>query len=227
MAAAGGAADATGVTFQLERPAGVDGASACWTNDAYTVTASDSTARPTPCTSPTEEDGTVMVAPLFIREELRGLMVVATPDEMPRTVVDSLRALSSQVALALESAALTEDLLMQQSEKRFASLVQNSSDVVTVRRRRHRRSATRARRRTACSGYEPESLEGTRFIDLVHPDDKTARAVVPHRDGRGRGPHRADGVPPAAQDGTYIFAETLRTNLLHDDNVQRHRAQHP
>ena len=41
-------------------------------------------------------------------------------------------ASQQQVALALESAALTEDLLRRQSEARFRSLIQNSSDVVTV-----------------------------------------------------------------------------------------------
>ena len=42
-------------------------------------------------------------------------MVVATPGEMPRSEADSLRALSSQVALALESAALTEDLVVNRA----------------------------------------------------------------------------------------------------------------
>ena len=91
------------------------------------------------------------MAPLFISDELHGLMVVATPEEMPRSVADSLRALSSQVALALESATLTEDLLFNQSEARFASLVSNSSDVVMVARAGHDGDATRARRRRACS----------------------------------------------------------------------------
>ena len=151
---------------------------------------------------PDTVEGDTMVAPLFIRDELRGLVLVATPSEMPRTVMDSLRALSSQVALALESAALTEDLLMQQSEKRFASLVQNSSDIVTVLDPDTSvRYASPSVQRVL--GYEPESLEGTRFIDLVHPDDKTQGAVVPDRDGRRRGTDGSDGVP-APQPGRHL-----------------------
>ena len=61
---------------------------------------------------------------------------------------------------------------MQQSEKRFASLVQNSSDIVTViDADTSIRYASPSAQRVL--GIEPEPLEGTRFIDLVHPDDKT------------------------------------------------------
>ena len=59
-------------------------------------------------------------------------MVVTLPGPLPRTVEDALETLTSQVALALESAALTEDLLIQQSQARFASLVRNSSDLVML-----------------------------------------------------------------------------------------------
>ena len=51
---------------------------------------------------------------------------------MTRAIREGLEALASQVALALESAMLTEDLLRQRSEARFSSLVQNSCDVVAV-----------------------------------------------------------------------------------------------
>ena len=131
------------------------------------------------------------------------------------SVADSLRALSSQVALALESAALTEDLLLRQSEARFASLVKNSSDVVTVIEpttvvRYASPSAARV------LGYRPEELEGTRFIDLVHQDDKTRvlsfltsagdgegdtgllEFRVRHRDGTLPG-HRDPADEPAAR----------------------------
>ncbi len=216
VAAAGGSDDAEGAHFHLselqawKRERLLD-------NDAYVVKTYESTLRGA-LSLPTEADGAVMVAPLFIREELRGLMVVATPDEMPRTIVDSLRALSSQVALALESAALTEDLLMQQSEKRFASLVQNSSDIVTVvDADTSVRYASPSAHRVL--GLEPEALEGSRFIDLVHPDDKTRVLSFLTAMGDGEGHPGLMEFRVQCQDGTFIFAETLRTNLLHDPNV--------
>ena len=59
-------------------------------------------------------------------------IVVGSEEELPKSARDGLEALSSQVALALESAELTEEVLRRQSEARFSSLVQNSSDVVMV-----------------------------------------------------------------------------------------------
>ncbi len=72
------------------------------------------------------------MAPLFTLDELSGILVVSVRGELSRQVSESLESLTSQVALALESAALTEDLLIQQSQARFASLVKNSSDLVMV-----------------------------------------------------------------------------------------------
>ena len=48
-------------------------------------------------------------APLFMKEELQGLLVVAGPSSVPRAIRDSIEALSSQVALALDSAADDRD----------------------------------------------------------------------------------------------------------------------
>ena len=155
-----------------------------------------------------------------MRDEFRGMMVVATPQEMPSSVADSLRALSSQVALALESAALTEDLLLRQSEARFASLVKNSSDVVAVIEpttvvRYASPSASRV------LGTDPGELEGTRFIDLVHQDDKTRVAVVPHVGAAtGRATPVSSSSGCAIATARYLATETLRTSLLHDPNVR-------
>jgi diguanylate cyclase (GGDEF)-like protein/PAS domain S-box-containing protein len=186
-------------------------------NQMYTSKTSDSGARDT-MKLPVTPEGITLVAPLFIRDELRAFVVVASPNPMPRTVVDSLVALSSQVALALESAALTEDLVMQQSEKRFASLVQNSSDIVTVLDPDTSvRYASPSAQRVL--GFSPEALEGTRFIDLVHPDDKT-RVMSFLTSASGEGETGLMEFQVASHDGSYLVAEVLRTNLLHDDNVR-------
>jgi diguanylate cyclase (GGDEF)-like protein/PAS domain S-box-containing protein len=164
------------------------------------------------------EEGSVFTAPLFVLDELRGLMVVATPDDMDRSLVDSLTALSTQVALALESAALTRNLLRQQSEARFASLVSNSSDVVCV--------VDRETRITYVSpavarmlGYDPQRLEGTRFSDLVHPDD-VGRTI------QGMEAHHEEGHDSMIVElrvrharGEFIATETLFSYQADDPNV--------
>jgi hypothetical protein len=54
----------------------------------------------------------VFAAPLFIRDEFSGLIVVAVPSGHIRAATDGLEALTSQVSLAVESAALTQDVLL-------------------------------------------------------------------------------------------------------------------
>ena len=44
----------------------------------------------------------------------------------------ALRSLATQVSLALDSAALSEEIHRRAGEARFSSLVQNSSDLITV-----------------------------------------------------------------------------------------------
>ncbi len=217
VAADGDASDLVGPHFSLEvlqdwkRQRLLD-------RDAYLVQSHDSTIAE-PLLLPRDVGGTVLVAPLFIRDEFRGLMVVATTREMPASVANSLRALSSQVALALESAALTEDLLLRQSEARFASLVKNSSDVVTVI------DPTTVLRYASPSafrllGADPEELEGTRLIDLVHHDDKTRVLSFLTSTSGGEGDTALLEFRLRHRDGTYLATETLRTNLLHDPNVK-------
>jgi diguanylate cyclase (GGDEF)-like protein/PAS domain S-box-containing protein len=217
VAAAGGPRDVHGVRFSFttlqdwKRQRLLE-------NDAYLIKAYESTLRE-PLALSVDGDGSVFVAPLFIKDELHGLMVVATPEEMPRSVADSLRALSSQVALALESATLTEDLLIKQSEARFASLVSNSSDVVCVidpDTTVSYASPSAAR----VFGFEPPKIEGTRFADLIHPDDMTRvlQFLAPVGDMGGYTGLAEFRI--RRRDGEYVHTETLRTNLLHDPNVK-------
>ncbi|HEY7401079.1 MAG TPA: EAL domain-containing protein [Actinomycetota bacterium] len=166
-----------------------------------------------------ETGGTVLVAPLFIREEMRGLMVLAVDGDLPSSVVDSLEALSLQVALALESAALTEDLLLRQSEARFASLVKNASDVVTVvEPDTSIRYASPSSSRVL--GFEPHELEGTKFAELVYADDKTRVLSFLTTRGDEDGHTGLIEFRIRRRDDSIVHVEILRTNLLDDANVK-------
>jgi diguanylate cyclase (GGDEF)-like protein/PAS domain S-box-containing protein len=161
----------------------------------------------------------IFVAPMFLREELRGLLVVTADAALSRSICESLVALTSQVALALESAILTEDLLRRQGEARFSSLIQNSSDVVmVVEPDTSVRYVSPSIQRVL--GFEPAELEGRRLADLFHPDDATRvlsflAAVALEKEGHpGLIEFRMQH-----EDGSWLFVETLRTNLLHDPNV--------
>ncbi|MGZ4149700.1 MAG: PAS domain-containing protein, partial [Actinomycetota bacterium] len=164
-------------------------------------------------------DASVLVSPMFVRDELHALMVVAVTGTFTQATTHTMEALASQAALALESAVLTEELLMQQSEARFASLVRNASDVVTVIDADSTiRYASPSSMRTL--GYEPEALEGTRFIDLVHDDDKARAFSFMTAGVEGEDSVGLLELRVRHSDGAYLFAETQRTNLVHDPNVK-------
>ncbi|MEX0743240.1 MAG: EAL domain-containing protein [Actinomycetota bacterium] len=162
----------------------------------------------------------VLNAPLFMKEELRGLLVVAGFAGVPRAIRDAMEALSSQVALALDSAQVTEELVRRQSEARFSSLVQNSSDVVMVV------DADSTIRYMSPSvervlNYAASALEGGRLTGLIHPEDKAN--VLQFLTVGGR---EDDGHPALTEfrmrhrDDFWLNVEALRTNLLHDENVR-------
>jgi diguanylate cyclase (GGDEF)-like protein/PAS domain S-box-containing protein len=167
-----------------------------------------------------EESNFLLSGPLFMKDELRGLLVVGSTSPLPKENRDTLEALTSQVALALDSAALTEDLLRQKTEARFRSLVMNSTDVVMVV------DADSTVRYVSPSvhgvfGYDPGELEGTQLIRLIHPDDKAQ--VLQFLTAIGR-----EGTPTTTliesrmrhRDDFWLHVETLRTDLLHDPNVK-------
>jgi diguanylate cyclase (GGDEF)-like protein/PAS domain S-box-containing protein len=158
--------------------------------------------------------------PLFMKEGLRGLLVVGSASVLPKANKDTLEALASQVSLALDSAALTEDLLRQQTEARFRSLVQNSTDVIMVV------DADSTVRYASPSvervfGYATETLEGTKLIELVHPDDKT-QVLQFLTAGAYDDVARMTIIESRIkhQDDFWLHVETLRTDLMHDPNVK-------
>jgi len=166
-----------------------------------------------------ETSTTVFLAPLFLKNELSAVLAVGGAKVLARSVTDSIVALSSQVALALDSAALTEDLVRRQSEARFGSLVQNSSDVVMVVDADSTvRYVSPAIERVL--GYDPGAVEGTKLTGLIHPDERASLLQFI------AGATRDDDRPALAEfrmlhhDDFWLHVETLRTSLLHDENVR-------
>ncbi len=83
----------------------------------------------------------------------------------------ALRTLAHQVALALGSAELAEEVHRRASEERFATLVQNSSDLITVLAADNTilyQSPSIER----VLGYSAEEVIGRSFEDLLHPDEQ-------------------------------------------------------
>jgi len=171
------------------------------------------------CVISAAPDGTASqyLSPLFLRDELRGLLVVFPPTPLAPAIAESLGALSSQVALALESAELAEEVLRRHSESRLTALVERSSDVIWVLGPdtvvHYVSPSVRG-----VLGRSADSMVGGYLDELVDGDEK----LVPFVHDVAR---LAPGGTAALQtrlrhpDGTWLDIEAVGTNLLADATV--------
>jgi diguanylate cyclase (GGDEF)-like protein/PAS domain S-box-containing protein len=123
-----------------------------------------------------------------------------------------------QLLAVRENARLVSEAEARKSEARFRSLVQHSSDVITIVDADSTvRFASPSAERVL--GHAPASLAGTRLLELVHPED--AAAVLAFLAAAAERP----GDTPRAswrlrhQQGTWLHADNVGTNLLHDATV--------
>ena len=164
--------------------------------------------------------GFAALVPLVVRAELRGLLVVAAPVMPTRAAMDSLRNLSVQAALALESAEFAEVLANRRSQQWFASLVENASDVILV----VEPDTTINFVSPACLrvlGYAPDDLMRLALSDFLHPDEQARfgsrfEAIV--RD-RGDGTDAIEFRLRHA-DGHWLNVEAIPSNLTGDPNIK-------
>jgi diguanylate cyclase (GGDEF)-like protein/PAS domain S-box-containing protein len=161
-----------------------------------------------------------LVLALPVRGGILGVLVLACPNELSRQVRGALEALANQLALALEGARLTEEIHAQRSEARFASLVQNSSDLITV----VGADATITYQSPSSEhilGYSPQELLGTRF-DLLVAQEDTGHLLQLLADGPAyaRGEGQVIECTLRGRDGEARQFEILHTNLLDDEHVR-------
>lgn len=154
---------------------------------------------------------------LRVRGEVRGLLLVTRPVQTSGPVRRALGSLATQLALALESAALTEEVLNRRSEARFASLVQHASDLITVLGP----DATITYQSPSSErvlGYTPEELVGTRFDQLLVPGEE-GRLLHLLSDGFPTGEGEVLECSLRHRDGSAHQFEILSTNLFDDEHV--------
>jgi diguanylate cyclase (GGDEF)-like protein/PAS domain S-box-containing protein len=127
------------------------------------------------------------------------------------------RSVERERELALEAAMLGEQVNLQRAEARFASLVQNSSDLITVVGA-DACITYQSPSYASVLGYTPEELIGTRFDQLVVGEDagRLMRLLV---DGYAAGESEAIECTLRHHDGQPRQFEILHTNLLGDEQV--------
>jgi diguanylate cyclase (GGDEF)-like protein/PAS domain S-box-containing protein len=130
----------------------------------------------------------------------------------------AVRTLAHQVSLALSSAEFAEEVHRRASEARFATLVQNSSDLITVLSDEHTiiyQSPSIER----VLGYTADDVTGRSFSELLHPDEQ-GRLLRRLTDGAGAsGRDEVISCLLAHKDGSLRHFEILQTDLLGDSAV--------
>jgi diguanylate cyclase (GGDEF)-like protein/PAS domain S-box-containing protein len=160
--------------------------------------------------------GFLLVVPLSVQRALGGLLLVASQSRQPTEIQEALQTLGAQVALALESAALTDDLHRRHSDERFRRLVQDSSDLITVVEADWTiRYQTPSVERVL--GYQPDELLGANLVELLHPQDAERMAALLVRASSQDGANRPIECRMRHQDGRWLTVETLSNHI--DDEL--------
>jgi diguanylate cyclase (GGDEF)-like protein/PAS domain S-box-containing protein len=169
------------------------------------------------------ESGGVLLLPLSARDEGRGVLVLSSPDVLPRELVDSLVSLVSQVSLAVEGASLAEDLHRRQSEARFRSLVAHSSDLITVLDAQGTVTYQSPSIQRVL-GYRVDEIEGRDFADLLSWSDRPRLAQILSGVGEayagGGSETHVIECSLKHRDGTWLQFEVQYTDLLQDEHVR-------
>jgi diguanylate cyclase (GGDEF)-like protein/PAS domain S-box-containing protein len=150
----------------------------------------------------------------------RALLVVAGAGTPAPDARQALATLANQVALALESAGLSEEVHRRASEERFSTLVQNSSDLITVLDS-DMRIVYQSPSVEQVLGFTAEELIGEPFERLLHPSD-TVRLLRRLTEGGRAVRSRPEPIECllAHKDGTIRHFEILHNNLLEDNAVK-------
>ncbi|MGH9177354.1 MAG: EAL domain-containing protein [Acidimicrobiales bacterium] len=161
----------------------------------------------------------LMAVPVPVQGANRGAFVLAGASPFAPGVAQALETLAAQLALALESAAVTEDLHLRQSEARFRSLVQNSSDAITLLD-----AGMVVRYQTPSVehvlGYRMGDLLGTALLELIHEEDRPRMARYLDEAAATGGTRPLVEVRMRHATGAWLDVETSANNLLGDSNVR-------
>jgi PAS domain S-box-containing protein len=159
-----------------------------------------------------------VVVSLSTQASVYGRLVVTSTAPVPTDVADGLQTLGAQVALALEGAALTENLSRQRSEARVGALVQNSSDMIMVV------DAEFVIRYVTPSvaqalGHRPDDLVGTSATLLADPSEEAAVRGFYSRLAKRPGKSVRAEWRMRRADGRLTDVEAVVTNLLENPSV--------
>lgn len=153
-------------------------------------------------------------APIVVQGRLAGMVALLNARAGSTATRQGVESLAVQVGLALQSAALTENVLRGKSETRFSALVQHSTDAIFVL------GPDTSAEYVSPSiqqilGYEPAELLGKRLSDYIQEEDRAlVEPVFAALLSRRSGTSEALEFRVNHHDGRLVHTECLVTNLL-------------
>lgn len=164
--------------------------------------------------------GTVstVIMPLGTRGDLRGVLIVSSPTELPTPVLAGLEALSSAVSLAMESAQLARDLHRREDERRFRSLIEHSSDIVCVTDQAGGFSFMSPSAQHLL-GTMDDGVEATPIAERVHPEDVPRVQQMMRRVGASVGTTSSTEARICLADGTFQPFELIASNMTDQPEI--------
>jgi diguanylate cyclase (GGDEF)-like protein/PAS domain S-box-containing protein len=166
-----------------------------------------------------EAQGQLRVFPVRVHRELLAVVVLVTNTPLEAGTTYAVETLVAQLALALESATLADDLHVRQSEARFRALVQNSSDAILL----VNRDASVTYQSPSADrmfGYPDDALVGHSVEDLCHPDDLLRVQSGLTDVLSSPGATRRLELRLRRRGGGWLDAEAVVNNLQSDPNVR-------
>lgn len=163
---------------------------------------------------PTETAAWSVVVPLGDPAAPEGLLMLSRSAPMPESTLTSLERLASNLALSLESARLNAEIHAQQTERRFRSLIERSSDIVVVVDDDGLISFASPAALPLLGRTEVELL-GRPVLGLATPASQ--RAVAGVLAGRA---HDGEEVELLHADGTPRWFEIVMTDLSDDPDIE-------
>jgi diguanylate cyclase (GGDEF)-like protein/PAS domain S-box-containing protein len=165
------------------------------------------------------QSGTLSVNPLRYDLEDRGMLITEGKTALTVDQHHALSTLASQVALAVVSATLAEELHQRKSQEQFRGMIQNASEIIVVVDDFGRiKYGTPSLEREL--GHPVGELLGTPLSDLLHPDEVVmADALLSGMAGRSSQAPSVTDWRLRRADGRYLFFEVLTSNLLDDLSV--------
>ncbi len=159
-----------------------------------------------------------LLVPLKAREHPRGVLAVVSPRTIGVELRQSIELLAGHATLALESAALAEEVARRRSERRFRALVEQSSDLVLVVGTDGLVSFVSPAIRTML-GVPEEDVLGRSPLGRVHPDDRAQATALLDRTWASAAVTDRTELRLCAGDGRYAWFELHAQNLVEEEEI--------